>query len=76
MNIAFDAKRITHNSTGLGNYSRYIVDILSDYYPDNNYLLFTPSPGQERLRSKLPQKENIIYKYPTGRNNHFKSYGR
>ena len=76
MNIAFDAKRITHNSTGLGNYSRYIVDILSDYYPDNNYLLFTPSPGQERLRSKLPQKENIIYKYPTGINKHFKSYWR
>ncbi len=39
MNIAFDAKRFFHNSSGLGNYSRDLVRILAEFYPDNKYLL-------------------------------------
>lgn len=64
MKIAFDAKRITHNSTGLGNYGRYIVDILSDYYPENAYDLYSPDKGKDHLRNKLREKDNITYHYP------------
>lgn len=64
MKIAFDAKRITHNSTGLGNYGRYIVDILSDYYPENAYDLYSPDKGKDHLRNKLREKDNIAYHYP------------
>lgn len=39
MKIAFDAKRFFHNTSGLGNYSRDLVRILSKYYPENQYLL-------------------------------------
>ncbi|WP_345988658.1 glycosyltransferase family 1 protein [Chryseobacterium sp. Chry.R1] len=39
MKIAFDAKRFFHNTSGLGNYSRDLVRILSEYFPDNQYLL-------------------------------------
>jgi glycosyltransferase involved in cell wall biosynthesis len=46
MRIAFDAKRIFNNATGLGNYSRIIVDNLHRFFPDNEYLLFTPSIGE------------------------------
>ncbi|MBP1639993.1 MAG: glycosyl transferase group 1 [Bacteroidetes bacterium] len=42
MIIGFDAKRAFCNSRGLGNYSRYIFRLMSTYYPDNQYLLFTP----------------------------------
>lgn len=42
MNIAFDAKRLFNNFTGLGNYSRSIIDALTLYFPENKYLLFTP----------------------------------
>jgi glycosyltransferase involved in cell wall biosynthesis len=42
MRIGFDAKRFFHNKTGLGNYSRSLVKILSDGYPGNEYLLFNP----------------------------------
>lgn len=42
MRIGFDAKRLFNNFTGLGNYSRTTVDILTEYYPDNEYLLYTP----------------------------------
>lgn len=44
MNIGFDAKRYFHNQTGLGNYSRDLVNVLCDKYPDNNYFLFEKKP--------------------------------
>lgn len=40
--IGFDAKRLFNNFTGLGNYSRTLVSNLSEYYPDNEYFLFSP----------------------------------
>jgi glycosyltransferase involved in cell wall biosynthesis len=42
MKIGFDAKRAFNNFTGLGNYSRTLIDTLARYYPDNEYHLFTP----------------------------------
>ena len=39
MKIAFDAKRFFNNTSGLGNYSRDLVRILSEYFPENEYLL-------------------------------------
>jgi len=48
MVIGFDAKRLFNNFTGLGNYSRFVVDALAKNYPDNSYCLFTP---KSRLHS-------------------------
>lgn len=58
MKIGFDAKRAVSNSTGLGNYSRFVISNLIKYYPDNIYRLFI---------SKLPKedKENEIKKDKT-----------
>ena len=42
MNIGFEAKRFFTNSTGLGNYSRFVVRALLNNFPDNYYYLFTP----------------------------------
>lgn len=42
MRIGFDAKRLFNNFTGLGNYSRFIADALSDNYPQHQYILYTP----------------------------------
>ena len=63
MTIAFDAKRITHNATGLGNYGRMMVDMLVKMAPDNRYLLYTPDPGRDdlRRRSALP---HVTFCYP------------
>lgn len=41
MRIGFDGKRATQNFTGLGNYSRYILHVLSTYFPENVYQLFS-----------------------------------
>ena len=42
MKLGFDAKRLYNNFTGLGNYSRTAIDILTDEYPDNEYYLYSP----------------------------------
>ena len=42
MKIGFDAKRAFYNKTGLGSYSRTTLKVLSTYYPENQYLLFSP----------------------------------
>jgi glycosyltransferase involved in cell wall biosynthesis len=40
--IGFDAKRLYNNFTGIGNYSRFVVNAMDKFYPDNQYVLFTP----------------------------------
>ncbi len=52
--IAFDAKRAAQNRTGLGNYSRYILRLLSLYAPGNEYLLFVPDQHKTRFLNELP----------------------
>jgi Glycosyltransferase len=42
MIIGYDAKRAFCNRRGLGNYSRDVIRLMSQYYRDNRYLLFTP----------------------------------
>ena len=59
MNIAFDAKRITHNATGLGNYSRFVLDMLTEYRPENRYLLFSPSTGNPALYKSLLSHRSV-----------------
>jgi glycosyltransferase involved in cell wall biosynthesis len=45
MIIGYDAKRIFHNRSGLGNYGRSLILGLAKYHPDNNYLLYNPWPA-------------------------------
>ncbi len=40
--LAFDAKRLFNNFTGLGNYSRTLVRNLHRFFPEHEYHLFTP----------------------------------
>ena len=42
MKIGFDAKRAVQNFTGLGNYSRYVIDSLQSCYPQEEYYLYAP----------------------------------
>jgi len=52
MRIGYDAKRIYHNTTGLGNYSRDLVRVLSTYYPSDTSWLYNPKPGKvKRLQT-------------------------
>ncbi len=62
MKIAFDAKRIYQNRTGLGNYSRTLVSSLSYYFPENEYYLYAPkltdlfnSSAFGNMETKIPK---------------------
>ena len=53
MKIGFDAKRAAQNRTGLGNYSRFVLQILSDFAPQNDYVLYIPNERKEKLLSSV-----------------------
>ncbi|WP_407481358.1 glycosyltransferase family 4 protein [Elizabethkingia meningoseptica] len=60
MKIGYDAKRFFHNTSGLGNYSRDLIRTLSDYFPENQYFLFSKNTS-ERTKSLL-ERNNIFFK--------------
>lgn len=64
MKIGFDGKRAIQNHTGLGNYSRFIVDILSQNYPQNEYILYAPQKRDNKELNKIIQKRNAKIIYP------------
>lgn len=56
MKIGYDAKRYFHNYTGLGNYSRNLIQWYHNLYPEDELLLFTPSVNpQFSVREKNVQ---------------------
>jgi glycosyltransferase involved in cell wall biosynthesis len=61
MKIGFDAKRAFFNKSGLGNYSRDTISILSDFFPMNEYILYSPKPSKSVLFHKT---SNISIKGP------------
>jgi len=74
MRIGFDAKRAFFNVSGLGNYSRNLLRALSSHYPDNEYILYTPSINSSIFDYS---KQKFIVREPAGfLNKRFKSYWR
>ena len=65
MRIGFDAKKIVKNLTGIGNYSRCMVNALSEYYPGNRYVLFAPSKGNEQATGRLHMSQSVGFCYPS-----------
>lgn len=66
MRIGFDAKRLFNNFTGLGNHSRTTIDILTDEFPENDYLLYTPKITHNDITTPYLQKGNCQTIKPTG----------
>lgn len=64
LRIGFDAKRAFLNNTGLGNYSRSVIESLSFYFPENQYLLYTPKEKINNRTKHLLNKENIAIRTP------------
>tara|TARA_R110002051_G_scaffold34256_5_gene76413 strand:+ start:29229 stop:30341 length:1113 start_codon:yes stop_codon:yes gene_type:complete len=63
MKIAYDAKRIFHNNTGLGNYGRDIVRILHNQGSVEHFYLFNTKKSE--LESFMNFKDTTIV-YPKG----------
>jgi glycosyltransferase involved in cell wall biosynthesis len=60
MRIGYDAKRFYNNFTGLGNYSRTLVSNLSEYYPGEEYFLYTPRTSSDPTVTRFLNKDRII----------------
>lgn len=77
MRIGFDAKRAIQNFTGLGNYSRYLIEIVCRYYPENAYLLYAPAYRASRqVETMLTHCHSAQLCYPEGGWKHFKTLWR
>lgn len=59
MKIAFDAKRFFHNTSGLGNYSRDLVRILAQYFPENEYILL--NKNKSKRGSDIVENSNVHF---------------
>ena len=59
MKIAFDAKRAFHNNTGLGNYSRFVIEALLKYFPENEYFAYSPKSSNREIgiRGVIPKNK-------------------
>ena len=61
MNFGYEAKRVFHNKTGLGNYSRDLVRILSNYFPDNNYFRLCDCDGYKAIQNNFAEMDVCWY---------------
>lgn len=60
MKIGFDAKRAFCNVRGLGNYSRDTIRIMTNYFPNYDFYLFTPKVKENIKVQALQTNSKII----------------
>lgn len=61
--------------TGLGNYSRLLVEVLSERFPDNDYLLYAPRLKHNPRMLTLMERENVDIYTPGRGGAAWRSYG-
>lgn len=66
MKIAFDAKRAFNNFTGLGNYSRFVIDALAENFPEDEHLLFTPKVADHAEAAAFYKRKKDQVQSPRG----------
>jgi glycosyltransferase involved in cell wall biosynthesis len=59
LSIGFDAKRALFNTSGLGNYSRNLLNGLAKQYPENSYYLFSPGT-KNRINIEKGEQFNLV----------------
>jgi len=64
MKIGFDGKRAANNLTGLGNYSRSLIAGMAQFFPQNQYFVYTPKIKDKPQISSFLSREHIIAKLP------------
>jgi glycosyltransferase involved in cell wall biosynthesis len=64
MRIGFDAKRAVFNRTGLGNYSRYVIDIMATKFLSDEFILYSPKQNAIGFIDKLVGMKNVSLHTP------------
>lgn len=63
MKIGYDAKRAVNNNTGLGNYSRLVIDTIASS-GDDTLMLYAPELRTNKRLMPLLEKENVTLCLP------------
>lgn len=76
--IGYDAKRAFNNGSGLGNYSRLLIESMLAAYPENKYHLYTPRIAADfsEWEQKINEQGASIELPPKRLQRLFKSYWR
>lgn len=64
LRIGFDGKRAANNLTGLGNYSRSLIEALANQFPQTKYLVYSPKVKAAKQIDAFFENENIELKLP------------
>ncbi len=64
MIIGFDGKRAVQNNTGLGNYSRLLVEKMATIFPDNRYRVYAPRRRENPRLASIEKLDNVAFAYP------------
>jgi len=75
MNIGFDGKRAANNLTGLGNYSRSLILQLSEFFPQNQYFVYSPKYKKAGQITHFFEKKNIRLILPENFSFLWRSFG-
>lgn len=62
--IGFDGKRAANNLTGLGNYSRSLIEKLAKYFPENQYLVYTSKVKNSNQISSFFNLPSVCLRLP------------
>ncbi|MFC3559684.1 glycosyltransferase family 4 protein [Pedobacter jamesrossensis] len=64
LKIGYDGKRAANNLTGLGNYSRSLIEALANEFPKNQYFVYSPKVKSAKQIDTFFKQENIHLKLP------------
>jgi glycosyltransferase involved in cell wall biosynthesis len=64
LKIGYDGKRAANNLTGLGNYSRSLIEALANQFPQNKYFVYSPKVKTAKQIDVFFENENIELKLP------------
>ncbi len=64
MIIGFDGKRAVNNMTGLGNYSRLVLERIADEYPSDKLYVYTPALRPNPRLTTLRGFHNVEFRLP------------
>ena len=66
MRIGYDGKRAVNNLTGLGNYSRLVVESLARRFPDETLIMYAPAARNNPRLAPLLELPNVELRLPEG----------
>ncbi|WP_316797983.1 glycosyltransferase family 1 protein [Pedobacter frigidisoli] len=64
LKIGYDGKRAANNLTGLGNYSRSLIEAIASQFPKSQYLVYTPKAKKAKQIDTFFENKNIQLKLP------------